>query len=172
MLDAFYAFLLLFIIITYQGFSVRKKLRNAEHLLDWVAGIGFRNSSVCHCYTLRNIQTKLNLRDEYKISTEEEWKYVEDVIESYRKHLVELYFQDKLWVMKTPILRDPREVDYFFFMLYVYLCERESSVKPIAFYKMLYIAYMYCDQSPVLHDNVVSWNERRLRDHLDALLRS
>lgn len=171
MLEAFYAFLLLFIIITYQGFSVRKKLKNARCLQDWVASIGFRNSSARYCHALWEAQTRLSTRDEYKISTEEEWKYVEDTIDSYRKNLVDLYFQDALWVMKTPLLRDPREEDFFFFMLYVYLCEKESYVKPVAFYKMFYIAYMYCKQSPVLQENVVSWNESRLQRQLDELTR-
>ena len=163
------AFVLLFIYGSIWAFTTWRKLRTMEKLKEWVAW------SVCESdgirwnlplwVQLKDAQIHSHIQDKYRITGEEEWESVKEIIKRYQKDLTQSYFNGRLWELKSIYTISGK--DYFIYMLYVYLCEHEVSDRNIVLHKMHYITYMYCKESPALQKNVPAWNEKRLKEILD-----
>ena len=181
------ALILLFIWVSIWAFTTWRKLRNMENLKEWVAWSVRKDDHIRYNIPLwahlKNAQLHSNVSDQYRITGEGEWEEAKEIIAKYQKELVNSYFEDRLWAMKS--IYEIQSKDYFIYMLYVYLCENENygycqnSVfrfrdlrnkvdhRNIVFHKMRYITYMYCKENPTLQKNVPDWNEDRLKEILD-----
>lgn len=163
------AFIFVFILVSVWAFTTWRKLKNMESLKEWVAwsicesdGIRWNIPLWAH---LKNAQLHSNVSEQYRIAGDEEWEYVKEVIVRYQKNLAKSYFNGQLWSLKS--IYGITGKDYFIFMLYVYLCENETSGHNVVSHKMHYITYMYCKENLALQKNVPAWNESRLKEILD-----
>lgn len=163
------ALIFIFVCISVWAFTTWRKLKNTENLKEWVAwsvsesdGVRWNIPLWAH---LKNAQLHSNISDEYRIASDEEWEYAKEVIVRYQKNLVKSYFNGQLWSLKS--IYGISGKDYFLFMLYVYLCENETSGHNVVSHKMHYITYMYCKENLALQKNVPAWNERRLKEIID-----
>lgn len=180
------AFIFLFICVSLWAFTTWRKLKNTERLKECVGWSVHEDNSLRYNIPLwvhfRDAQLKECIQDQYRITSEEEWEEVKEIIAKYQKELANSYFEERLWTMNSIYEIDGK--DYFIYMLYVYLCENENypwenSVfrfrnfhnrvenKNIVFHKMHYITYMYCKENLALQKNVPSWNEGVLKGILD-----
>ena len=163
------AFIFLFICFSIWAFTTWRKLKNMDNLKEWVTWSVFESDGVrgniplwAH---LKNAQLHSNVSEQYRIAGDEEWQTAKDIISRYQKELTQSYFDGRLWTPKS--IYGISGKDYFVYMLYVYLCEHETSGQNTVFRKMHYITYMYCKESLSLQKNVPAWNESRLKEILD-----
>lgn len=176
------AFILLFICVSIWAFTTWRKLKNTERLKELVTWSVFESDgarwNIPLWAHLKNAQIH-NVSEQYRITGDEEWEIVKEIIERYQKELTQSYFDGRLWNLKSIYGIDGK--DYFLYMLYVYLCENadygqntvfclrnnEIGNRNIVFHKMRYITYMYCKGNLALQNNVPVWNESVLKEVLD-----
>jgi hypothetical protein len=164
----------LFVCVSIWAFAIWRKYTDTKKLKEWVSW------SVCESdgarwniplwAHIKDAQLHTNISDKYRISGEEEWEAAKEVIEKYRKSLLQSYHSNQLWALKNTGVWAINGKDYFIFMLYVYLCEHDRYAKEIVALKMQYITYMYCKGHPGLQKRVPAWNEGRLTEILDSHL--
>lgn len=177
------AFIFLFICVTAWAFTNWRKVKKMERLKESVAWSTNESDDIRWNIPLwghfKNAQNRSNVSEKYRISGDEEWQAVKNIISRYQQELARSYFDGRLWALDSIYGIDGR--DYFIYMLYIYLCENESygqhtvfrlrsneiGNRNTVFYKMFYITYMYCKSSQALQKNVPSWNEGRLKEILD-----
>lgn len=162
----------LLVCVTLLAVTTWRKCKNTEILKEWVAWSVCENDGVRYnkplCEHLKSAQHRINIAEQYRIKGDAEWEIANKIIDQYKKSLVESYFNDQLWVLKGKIIYSINSMDYFIFMLYVYLCEHDRYEKNIVFHKMQYLTYMYCKSSFALQKSIPIWNESRLKEVLDA----
>ena len=170
------AILLLLVVITYQGFSVRKKLKENEfsrELFAWLAHDSkFVINDTSLWYAIRDEQIALNINDAYRISSEEELVSAKNILTDFHEYMMQSYLKGQNWYFTNGPLWEANKRDALMFMLYIYLSDKESSIQPIAFHKMFYITFMYCKKRPALEKKVIAWKENWLRNYLDDLHKS
>lgn len=184
------ALIFTFILVSVWAFTTWRNLKKMENLKECVGWSAHEDNSFRYNIPLwvhfRDAQLKGWIQDKYRITCEEEWEEVKEIIAKYQKELVNSYFDGRLWSLGNR--DDVNEKDYFIYMLYVYLCENENYAywqnsvflfrnlrnrvesKNIVFHKMRYITYMYCKEHIALQKNVPSWNEGVLKGILDECL--
>lgn len=171
MQEAFHAFLLLFIIITYQGFSARKKVKDLEELRKLAAFIcaddDHARLNIPLLGFFNNAQISLDICKKYKVSGEEEWEYAGRILDDFRKYFAKLYFSNSVAPLKSGARYVISENDYFLFMLFAYLSDNISCHKHIVFLKMHYITCLYCAKSPVLKERIASWAVSYAQSYVD-----
>lgn len=170
------AMLLLIVMITYQGLSIKKKLRTVEFSRELFVRLIHGGEFVINDTPLWKMiydeQISLNINNEYRIESEEEWEIAKTILKDFHKYMIQSYLKGQNWYFTQGILWEANERDALMFMLYIYLSDNESSIKPIVFFKILYIAHMYCAKRPALEKKVIAWKENWLRNYLDDLHKS
>lgn len=143
---------------------------------------------------LNNAQIK-HIAQEYHISGDNEWQFVNEILEEYQKDLTQSYFKGQLKILKSKY--EVRGVDYFMLMLYTFLSDHQCDYDflghdmrkervsyksygsgydatyaltdfAVVLHKMHYISYMYCRRNETLRKFAPEWEEKNLREILDT----
>ena len=147
-------------------------------------------------FSIRRVQSKESISAQYKIVEEDDFKLVRKIIEEYQEHISKLYFRDKLSLIKSKY--NVSKMDYFMATFHFFLSENDAEYEflghdmyserieyksyegggysakyamsdfGILYYKLYYITYMYCKESPALKNRVAGWTEKFIQDVLDT----
>ena len=121
-------FIFLFVCVSVWAFTTWRKLKKMESLKECVRWSAHEDNSLRYNIPLwvhfMDVQFKGCIQDKYRITSDEEWEEVKEIIAKYQKELVNSYFDGRLWLLGNR--DDIKEKDYFIYMLYVYLCENEN----------------------------------------------
>lgn len=166
-------------IIAFKKWHEASQERNLRDLVEWSTSsdnhIRCNLSLSAYVY---NAQIKLFLPQEYRIAGDEERKTANELLEEYRKDLMQAYFAGKLNIPKSKYVVQGQ--DYFMFALYAFLSDhqcdyeflghnmRKATDFAVVFHKMHYITYMYCRKNETLKDLVPEWNEKNLKEILET----
>lgn len=166
-------------IIAFKKWHEASQERNLRDLVEW--SISSDNHIRCN-FSLStyvyNAQIKLSLPQAYRISGDEERKILNEILEEYKKDLMQAYFAGKLGLPKSKYVI--RGQDYFMFTLYCFLSDHRSDYNflgynlnkltdfSMVFHKMHYITYMYCRGNDILKGFIPEWNEKIIKEILDS----
>ena len=158
-----------------------KKEKKLRELIAWAAtGDNNRSSYTWELVNaIRGAQCSDAIDAKYRISDDAEWKYVREIIEEYQKDLMRSYFKGKTISVKSKDEMYGNE--YFMFTLGVFLSDHQYDHEFMGYYlrsdfgtvffKLHYIAYMYCENNEKLTSKVGYWTKNELRQQLDARLK-
>ena len=139
-------------------------------------------------------QNRNKIPSQYKIDYYEDLEFLEEIIGKYQDHIAQLYFQDRLKLIKSKSKYSVSKKDYFMLMFFDFLaenikthsflnrdiygkrldCENKyyntyvMSDFGILCYKLYYITLTYCKESPVLPFQVMEWAEKSAKEVLDT----
>ena len=115
------------IIAFYFLFSKLIELRRVKSLRDLVALSVTGGDGLPLWCEISNAQNKYELSKKYCIAGDEEWAYVKEIIDEYRKDLMHSYLKGNLYVIKSKYAI--RGADYFMFALYAFLSDHQCDYK-------------------------------------------
>jgi hypothetical protein len=163
--------------------------------VSWIASNKKRNMSLW--VYVHNAQIHCKIHEQYRISTEEEWEFVREILKEFKNDLSRNYFDGVLKIIRSKYVIT--EEQYFMFTLCSFLkehqCDREFigydmridtldhksygngcysatyiiSDFSIVFHKLLYIAYLECKNSKGINqDGAYYFNEKSIEDVLET----
>ena len=169
----------IFILASLVAFSKWRDLskeRKLRELVSWSAIGDYCPVLGRHSYVRALLIAVLNAQfddaidKKYRITEEAEKQHVIKIIEDYQKDIMRSYFKGHITIIKSKYAIDG-EV-YFMFMLYAFLSDHQNDYDltdfDIVFHKMHYITYKYCRRNEILRPFVPAWNEKNLKEILDA----
>lgn len=171
-MESFFSIVLFLLVLAIVwGVLLWKKYSALNNMKEWVTWSASKNNDVrCNLSLwsyIGNAQIKLNIPEQYRI-TSDELQHVKEILAEYQMLLTQAYYDNQLWGLKSKYVVTGE--DYFMFCLYVFLCEDKFSESGLICKKIKYITYKYCKESKVLYKNVPAWNERKIKDELEAEL--
>lgn len=175
-------------IVAFSKWRELSKERKLRELVSWSAIGDYCPTVGRYSYVhelliaVLNAQHTASIDKKYRI-TEAEKQYVIEVIEAYQKDIMQSYFKGNIIKIKSKYAVDGE--DYFMFALYVFLSDHQNDDKflghemysistyvltdfAVVVHKMHYITYVYCRRSEILRRLVPEWNEKNLKEILDA----
>lgn len=123
--SVFTILLLLFVLVAIVAF---KKWHEASQERSLRTLVGWSTSSDNHircnlALSAYIYKAQIRLLENYRISGDEERKAVNEILEEYRKNLVQAYFAGKLSIPKSKYVVQGQ--DYFMFALYAFLSDHQ-----------------------------------------------
>lgn len=133
-----------------------------------------------------NAQYDDTVEKKYRISGDEEKRYLKEIIEEYQKEIMRTYFEGRLHLIKSKYAISKK--DYFMIKLHDFLVHHQDDFRflgrdmhdaagmlseiAIVYNKLLYITHMYCKRSPITNPNGsqhwMDWEERNIKEILDS----
>lgn len=177
--------LLRFLEDLHKGYSIKEVKDLVSDLLSDI------HADQLRFYLIHAMDTN-KIPENYRICSDEEWNYANDILADFKKYLSKAFFNDELYVPKSRYAVESR--DFFMYFLNIYLHKRlsndrifrdntfkgvishtegttvyELSVLGITLYKMRYISSLYCLNSDVLnHKKDYYVNEQGFKDIIDS----
>lgn len=121
MLFSIFVFVAIISFTKWHEYSQEKKLRD---LVAWSAASG---DGIPLWAEVSNSQNKFKLPKEYCLAGDNEWAYVQEIIEEYKKDLMLSYFKGHLKVIKSKYVVSGEA--YFMLMLYAFLSDHQCDYK-------------------------------------------
>lgn len=186
----------LLVVIFYFLISKLREFYKVKSLRDLVAWSVNGGNGIPLWAEISNAQNRLKIQKEYCIYSDDEWDYVREIVDEYRKDLMFSYFKGDFIVIKSKYVISGE--CYFMASLYAFLSEHQCDYKflghdmhekiveqngnwgeihnvtysltefAIVLHKMHYITYMYCKEDKRLSGFVPVWNEENLKEILDT----
>lgn len=113
----------LLVVVFYFLFSKLRELYKVKSLRDLVAWSVNGEGGIPLWAEISNAQIKLKLPNEYCVIGDDEWEYVREILDEYRKDLMNSYFKGYLKMIKSKYVISGE--CYFMASLYTFLCEHQ-----------------------------------------------
>ena len=119
-------------ITAFEKWHEHSKAQKLRDLVSWSVIKSKPNELLVHAHDLplwaylKNAQLKY-LSQEYRISGDDEWQSVNEILEEYQKDLTQSYFRGHLKLIKSKY--EVQAKDYFMLMLHVFLFEHQCDDK-------------------------------------------
>lgn len=117
----------IFLLAAIVAFSKWRELsqeRELRHLVSWsVIGGG----GIPLWAEVSNAQIGLNLTKEYRISGDDEWQFVKEILDEYKQDLMKSYFEERLCTLKSKYVIQGEA--YFMLTLYTFLLKHQCDYK-------------------------------------------
>ena len=173
------------ICVIFLGFTFEKLRRYSKSnaIKEWVAWCVTSDS---HLYRsglhlrdyVKNAQIDLQINQKYRIAGDEEWEYACEILSAYQNELSKDYFEGKLGYIKSK--HEIPGHHYFMLTLAAFLEQHQGdyencgqpmmdisrnsakhiSAFGIAYYKLYYIAGIFCQNSKLLAPNGIAFYQK------------
>lgn len=108
-------------------FSILKELQKVKSLRKLVAWCVTGGDGIALWEEISNAQNKLKIKKKYCLFGDEEWEYVREILDEYKKDLMLSYFRGHLIVIKSKYVLSGE--NYFMASLYTFLSDHQCDYK-------------------------------------------
>ena len=138
---------------------------------------------------IHNAQIKLNIQEEYRISSDEEWQFVKEIVQELQNNLMQSYFKGHLGVIKSKY--EIRGEHYFMYKLGEFLekherdheflgydmrnyCDPDYSLTDfsIAYFKLYYVVYLFCKKCKPLNESGMRYSNKMLLEWIEEKIQT
>ena len=167
-----------------------------KKLKEFVSWIVVYNTPLVHSHDMplwmyvHNAQVRLDIPEEYRISNDEEWRFVREIIQEFQNDLMQSYFKGNLGVPKSKYYIT--EEYYFMYRLEEFLESHHRDHEflgynmrtygsdssyfltgfSVAYYKLYYVIYLFCKNCKPLNESGMRYSDKVLLEWIEEKIQT